>query len=84
MFSYDGLVAETLFGIENPIDLIIGYRANGQKRIRTLLDIIFIGDATVTIPALNKGIPELVGVPFRVQIPPDEALTDHITDAVDS
>ncbi|HUT90489.1 MAG TPA: hypothetical protein VMY37_13390 [Thermoguttaceae bacterium] len=84
VFSYNGLAAETLFGIGSPIDLIIRYRASGQRRMRTLLDVIFIGDATVTVPALNKGVPELVGVPFRVQIPTDETLTDHVTDAVDS
>jgi hypothetical protein len=84
VFSFDGLAAETLLGIDNQIDLIIRYRASGQKRVRTLLDVIFIGDATVTIPTLNKGVSELVGVPFRVQIPADESLTEHVTDVVDS
>ena len=84
VFSFDGLAAETLFAIEEAIDLIIRYRANGQKRKRTLADVIFVGDATVTVPGVNTGVSELVGVPFRVQIPADETLADHVTDAVDS
>ena len=84
VFSFDGLAAETLFAIEDAIDLIIRYRANGQKRKRTLTDVIFVGDATVTVPGINVGVSELVGVPFRVQIPADETLADHVTDAVDS
>ncbi len=84
IFSYDGSVAETLFAIVDGIDLVIRYRANGQKRKRTLSDVLFVGDATVTIPALNKGVSELIGVPFRVQIPEDETIADHVTDAVDS
>lgn len=84
VFSFDGLAAETLLAIEEAIDLIIRYRANGQKRKRTLADVIFVGDATVTVPSVNTGVSELVGVPFRVQIPADETLADHVTDAVDS
>lgn len=84
VFSYDGQVAETLFAIESDIDLIIRYRANGQVRKRTLSDILFVGDASVTVPALNTGVPELIGVPFRVQIPEGDRLSDHITDAVDT
>ena len=84
VFSYHGLAAETLFAIEDPIDLIIRYRANGENRKRSLLDVLFIGDATVTVPSLNEGVPELIGVPFRVQLPFGEKLADHITDAVDS
>ena len=84
MFSFDGLAAETLCAIEESIDLIIRYRANGQKRKRTLADVIFVGDATVIVPGVNTGVSELVGVPFRVQIPADETLADHVTDAVDS
>ncbi|MGB2985813.1 MAG: hypothetical protein WBE26_08010, partial [Phycisphaerae bacterium] len=84
MFSSDGSAAETLFAIDDEIDLIIRYRANGQKRKRTLKDVVFVGDATVTIPALNTGVSDLIGVPFRVQIPEDETLADHIEDAVDS
>jgi hypothetical protein len=84
VFSYHGSAAETLLTIDDPIDLIIRYRANGQKRKRTLKDVVFVGDATVTLPGLNKGVSELIGVPFRVQIPEGETLADHIEDAVDS
>ena len=84
LFSYDGSAAETLLAITDDIDLIIRYRANGQKRKRTLKDVLFIGDATVTIPGLNTGLSELIGVPFRVQIPEDETLSDHVEDAVDA
>ncbi len=83
MFSYHGSVAETLFAITDSIDLIVKYRANGQIRKRTLSDVIFVGDATVTVPSLNDGTAELIGVPFRVQIPSDETLATHVTDAVD-
>ena len=84
LFSYHGSVAETLLAIEDKIDLIIRYRANGQKRKRTLSDVLFIGDATVTIPSINVGVSELIGVPFRVQIPDGETLTDHVVDVQDS
>lgn len=84
VFSYHGSVAEALFAITDPVDLLIRYRANGQKRLRTLINVIFIGDAMVTMPDQNNGISELIGVPFRVQIPNTETLANHITDAVDS
>lgn len=84
VFSYDGQVAETLFAIESDIDLIIRYRANGQVRKRTLSDILFVGDASITVPAINAGVPELIGVPFRVQIPEGNKLAAHITDVVDA
>lgn len=84
VFSYHGSVAETLFANVDPIDLLIRYRANGQKRLRTLSNVIFIGDSTVTIPDQNDGISELIGVPFRVQIPSTATLANHVTDAVDS
>jgi len=84
LFSYHGSAAETLLGITTEIDLLIRYRANGQKRKRTLSDVLFVGDATVTVPALNAGVSELIGVPFRVQIPSGETLADHVTDAVES
>ncbi len=84
LFSYHGSTAETLLGITTGIDLLIRYRANGQKRKRTLSDVLFVGDATVTVPALNAGVSELIGVPFRVQIPSGETLADHVTDAVES
>jgi hypothetical protein len=84
IFSYHGSAAEALLGITSGIDLLIRYRANGQKRKRTLSDVLFVGDATVTVPALNTGVSELIGVPFRVQIPSGETLADHVTDAVES
>ncbi len=84
LFSYDGSVAETLFAVTAGIDLVVLYRANGERRKRTLKDIIFLGDATVTIPALNTGVSTLIGVPFRVQIPEGETLADHIEDAQDT
>ena len=83
VFSYHGSAAETLFAVTAGIDLIIRYQANCQKRKRTLSDVIFIGDATVTVPALNAGVSELIGVPFRVQIPSGETFAEHVTDLVD-
>jgi hypothetical protein len=83
VFSHHGSVAETLFGITAGIDLIVRYRANGQKRKRTFVDVIFVGDATVTTPSLNAGRSALIGVPFRVQIPSSQTLADHITDIVE-
>jgi len=83
VFSYHGLAAETLLGIESAIDLIVRYRANGEKRKRTLLDMLFVGDATVTVPALNTGVSELIGVPFRVQIPQGSTMANHVVDVED-
>jgi hypothetical protein len=83
VLSYHGSAAETLLGITSGIDLIIRYRADGAKRKRTLLDVIFLGDATVVFPALNAGVSELIGVPFRVQIPEGETLAAHVVDAAD-
>ena len=83
LFSYHGSVAESLLGISAGIDLIVRYRANGQKRKRTFSDVLFVGDATVTVPGLNSGLSTLIGVPFRVQIPLGETLATHVTDAAD-
>ena len=83
LFSYHGSVAESLLGITAGVDLIVRYRANGQKRKRTLSDVIFVGDATVTVPSQNSGLSTLIGVPFRVQIPLRETLGAHVIDAVD-
>jgi len=83
VFSYDGSAAETLLSIDAPIDLIVRYRADGQKRKRTFLDVVFVGDSDVTFPSLNTGESPLVAVPFRVQIPEGEMLAEHITDGVD-
>lgn len=84
VYSYHGSAAEALFGITAGIDLIIRYRANGQKRKRTLSDVLFVGDAAVVAPGFNKGISELIGVPFRVQIPAGNTLAQHVSDAVES
>ncbi len=84
VFSYHGSVTETLLAIDDAIDLIIRYRANGQKRKRTLMDMLFVGDATVTVPGLNSGVSELIGVPFRVQIPEGETVAAHVVDAEDT
>ncbi len=84
VFSYHGSAAEALFGATTGIDLIVRYRANGQKRKRTLSDVIFVGDATVTVPGLNGGVSELIGVPFRVQLPTGETFAEHVSDAVET
>lgn len=81
VFSHHGSAAETLLSIASPIDLIIRYRANQQKRMRTLQDIVFLGDASVTVPGLNTGLPELIGVPFRMQLAEGTTLSDRVTDA---
>ena len=83
VFSYHGSVAETLLGLTSEIDLIIRYRANKEKRKRTFADVIFLGDAVVTVPPVNTGVSELIGVPFRVQIPEGETLAAHVLDATD-
>ncbi len=83
VFSYNGSAAESLFSITEEIDLIVRYRAGGQRRKRTFGDVVFIGDASVTVPSLNSGVSELVGVPFRVQIPAGETLAGHVTDVED-
>lgn len=81
LFLLDGSAAESLFSITAGIDLLIRYRTSGEKRLRTLKDVVFVGDATVTFPAGGGGaLPELVGVPFRVQIPEGETLAEHVTD----
>ena len=84
LFSHHGLAGENLLGIDEEIDLIIRYRASGEKRIRMLKDVLFVGDATVTVPAVNSGVSELVGVPFRVQIPEGATLANHVEDTVDA
>ncbi|MCO6437853.1 MAG: hypothetical protein J5J06_12245 [Phycisphaerae bacterium] len=84
LFSYDGNVAETLFAITEPIDLIVRYTASGESRKRVLKDVLFIGDAVVTVPPLNRGEAELIGVPFRVQIPDTETLAQHVEDLPES
>jgi hypothetical protein len=84
VFSYHGLAAETLLGINAEIDLIVRYRANQQIRRRVFADILFVGDAVVTMPPLNVGVSPIIGVPFRVQRPIGETLAEHIADTIDS
>ncbi len=84
VFSYHGSAAETLLAGTAGIDLLIRYRANGQKRLRKLKDVIFVGDATVTVPSLNRGVSALIGVPFRVQIPETDTLGAHVEDTVET
>lgn len=85
LFAYDGSAAEALFALTAGIDLVIRYRASGEKRVRTLGDVIFVGDAVVTFPAAGGGaLPGLVGVPFRVQIPEGETLSEHVTDEAEA
>ena len=83
LFSYDGLVAETLLATALGIDLVIRYRAPGEQRKRTLTDVVFVGDATVAVPSLNDGFPPLIGVPFRVQVAEGETVDGHVIDTVD-
>ena len=84
VFSHDGDAAEKLLGIDDEINLIVYYIAGkNQHRKRTLTYVVFVGDATVTVPPMNAGLGELVGVPFRVNIPSDETLADHIIDEAD-
>lgn len=84
VFSYHGSAAEELLGITAAIDLIIRYRSHNGQRKRTLTDVIFIGDAVVTVPAINSGVSVLTGVPFRVQLPEYETLDDHVVDTLDT
>lgn len=83
LFSFHGLVAETLLATTAGIDLVIRYRASDGHRRRTLTDVLFVGDATVTVPSLNDGLSALIGVPFRVQIAEGETVGQHVIDAVD-
>lgn len=84
LFSYHGSVAEELLSMTAGLDLIVRYTANGEKRKRTLSDVIFAGDAAITVPNQNRGTSELIGVPFRIQIPTGNLITDHITDETDA
>ncbi len=81
VFTQDGAGAETLLSITAAIKLLVYYTAaRNHHRLRTLTDVVFVGDATVTVPALNAGLGDLVGVPFKVNIPRGETLADHIDD----
>jgi len=84
VFAYDGSAAEELFAIESEIDLKIYYTAGkNEKRVRTLKDIIFIGDAEVMVPGEHSGLGELIGVPFRVNFADGTKLADRVTDAAE-
>jgi len=84
LFSYDGSIAETLFDVDDSIDLIIRYRSAGARRVRTITDVLFVGTATVTVPSIDTSLPPLIGVPFRVQIPQGQSVAEHVFDSVDS
>lgn len=84
LFLHDGAAAEALFTNTDDLDLVIRYRTGHERRVRTFKDVLFAGDATVTIPPRNTGLPELVGVPFRLQIPEGETLADHVEDEADA
>jgi len=84
IFSYDGSAAEKLLSINEDVDLVVRYQASGARRKRTLARIVFVGDAQVVVPAMNAGLSELVGVPFRMQIPEGETLADSIEDTTDA
>ncbi len=84
LFLHDGAAAELLLSTTDELDLVIGYRTGHERRVRTFRDVVFVGDATVTIPARDTGLPELVGVPFRLQIPEGSTLADHVEDEVDA
>ena len=83
LFSYHGSVAEELLVIDDTVDLEVRYRANLEHRKRTFSKVLFMGDAVVAFPALNTGVSELIGVPFRVQLPNNKRIGDRITDAAD-
>lgn len=84
VYSYDGSAAETLFAQPDGIDLVIHYRADSGRRKRTFVDVIFIGNASVTIPSINEGVSRLIGVPFRVHIPAVDQLWQHVIDEADA
>jgi hypothetical protein len=84
VYTYDGAAADALFAITTGIDLIIRYRANAQKRKRAFSDVLFVGDVTITVPNLNAGVSELIGVPFRVQIPAGTPFSAVIADTVEA
>lgn len=83
LYTFHGSAAESLLTITVGIDLWIRYRANGQSRVRKLKDVLFVGDATVQVPSLNRGVAELIGVPFRLQIPLGETLAQHVEDVAE-
>ncbi len=84
VFSYDGDAAEKLLAITVSVELIVYYLSNRNRhRKRRLLDVVFVGDATVRVPPSNTGLTDLIGVPFKVNIPENETLADHIIDETD-
>jgi len=84
LFTWHGSAAEELLAIDEAVALEVRYRASGEHRKRTFTKVVFAGDAVVAFPSLNSGVSELIGVPFRVQIPEDMTITDRITDAADA
>ena len=84
IFVCDANAAETLLSTSEEVDIIVRYVAQGIRRKRTLLRALFVGDATVAIPAAASEPPEPIGVPFRLQIPMWEELSEHIQDSEDT
>ncbi len=83
VYTYDGTAAEALLSVTDQVDLIVRYRSGTTNRKRTFDDVIFVGDSAVTFPNLNSGLGELVGIPFRVQMPEGDTLSGHVIDATD-
>jgi hypothetical protein len=84
VFSFDGDAAEKLLGIEDAINLIVYYLSGeNQHRKRTLIDVVFVGDATVRVAPASSGLGDLIGVPFKINIPAEETLADHVIDETD-
>jgi len=84
VFSYDGDAAEKLLAIEATIELITRYlTSQNEHRKRRMVDVVFVGDSTVTVPPLSRGVGPLIGVPFRVNIPQGNTLANHVFDESD-
>ncbi|MHC5110221.1 MAG: hypothetical protein ACYTHJ_10125 [Planctomycetota bacterium] len=83
LFTFDSRWADVLLTMTEAVDLVLYYLAEGARRKRTIVDVLFCGDAIVTVPDRNAGLPELIGIPFRVQLPTNQILTDHIIDEED-
>jgi hypothetical protein len=80
VYAYDADVAEALLGITAEVDLRIRYRARSGVRRRTIERIVFGGSSQVSFPAISEGLPPLIGVPFRAQLPSGTTLGDAVTD----
>ncbi len=84
VFSYDGDAAEKLLAITASFELVTRYLTSQNEHCkRRLIDVVFVGDSTVAIPSLSRGVSPLIGVPIRVNIPEADTLADHIIDESD-